>query len=332
MDKEKSEKCFQDSLEYWVENNNKNKKFWNDFAIKWNFVSGDAARSWSKRNREKLSVTRENARLFLGDCESVIHNEKIVSPKVGVLDIESLPLVCYSFEMYNVNIGIEQVISEICLLSWSGKFLNEPDIYSDILTAEEAPKKDMERIVKSCWDFMSKCEVIIGHNFASFDGKMMNTFFLKFGLPPLKYVIVDTLLVARNNFRFSSNKLSFINRELGIRDKISNEGFRLWRLCHEGDQTSLNNMKDYNIGDIYSTEQLFYKVRPYVKNFNVALYNEIDEYQCPVCGSEKLKSNGFYYTNAGKYESILCEDCNCVSRKKQNLLDKDKKKSLLVNS
>jgi hypothetical protein len=263
---------------------------------------------------------------------NIVQKESSELPRVGVLDLESLPMVCYTFEMYNVNIGIEQVISEVCLLSWAGKFLNEPEVYSDILTKEEAPVKDMERIVKSCWEFMSKCNVLIGHNFLSFDGKMMNTFFLKYNLPPLKYVAVDTLLVARNNFRFSSNKLGFINRELGIREKISNEGFKLWRLCHEGDQKSLDTMLEYNIGDVYSTESLFYKVRPYIKNFNVALYNEIEEYQCPVCGSQDLKSNGYYYTSAGKYESIICLDCNCVSRKKQNLLDKDKKKKLLINS
>ena len=91
-------------------------------------------------------------------------------------------------------------------------------------------------------------------------------------------------------------------------------------------------MLEYNIGDIYSTEELFYKVRPYVRNFNVALYNETLTNQCPVCGSTDLKSEGFYYTPAGKWESVRCQECKCISRKKQNLFDKHKKRSLLINS
>jgi len=33
-------------------------------------------------------------------------------------------------------------------------------------------------------------------------------------------------------------------------------------------------MLEYNEGDISATEELFYKLRPYVRGFNIALYNE----------------------------------------------------------
>ena len=148
----------------------------------------------------------------------------------------------------------------------------------------------------------------------------------------LKYTIVDTLVVAKQNFRFSSNKMKFLNDQLGIRNKIDNSGFLLWKGCDQGDEESLKTMLEYNIGDIGATEELFYKVRPYVRNFNVALYNEIEEPQCPVCGSTNLSISGFYYTPSGKWNSIRCQDCKCVSRAKTNLLSKEKKKSLLINS
>jgi DNA polymerase III epsilon subunit-like protein len=235
--------------------------------------------------------------------------------------------------MFDQNIGNEQVIREVSLLSWAGKFLNNTEVYSDILTPDEVFKADEERIVKSCWNFMNKCNIIIGHNLVAFDGKLMNTFFLKYGLPPIKYVPVDTLLVAKANFRFSSNSLSFINRQLGIRDKISNDGFILWRRCFEGDPEALETMLEYNIGDIAATEELFYRLRPYVKNINMALYNDKIEAQCPVCGGTDLITTGKVYpTSAGLYEEEHCTTCGTLSRRKQNLLILEKRRSLLINS
>jgi hypothetical protein len=306
---------------------------WKYYAEKFGFQSAEACRSSFKRTRKAKGFPSKND-IVLENSETnkPAFNSKYKMPIVGVVDIETLPAVVYTFRIYDQNIGIDQIISDICLLSWAGKFLNESEIFSDILTPEEAPLKSDERIVKSCWEFLSKCDYVIGHNWNSFDGRILNTMFLQYGLPPIKYIAIDTYLVAKQSFRFTSSSLKFINQKLGIRDKISNEGILLWAACHRGEKKSLDEMMAYNIGDIMSTEQLFYRVQPYVKNLNVALFNEINEYQCPVCGSTNLKEEGFYWTSAGKWQSLRCSDCGCVSRKKQNLLDKEKKKSLLINS
>jgi hypothetical protein len=304
--------------------------FWQDLLEKftgmgYNFKDKEDLRDKIRKEKKKRGI--------VGNINYPIKDDFSNSPRVAVLDIETLPAEVYTFRLYDQNIGIEQVISEIGFLSWAAKFLNEPEMYSDILTKEEAPLKDDERITRSCWDFLSKVNVLVGHNAQAFDSKLMNTFFLKYNLPPLKYLIVDTLLIAKSNFRFSSNKLKFINQQLGIRNKIDNDGFPLWVACHHGDQKSLDTMLEYNLGDIIATEELFYKLRPYIKNFNISLYNEIESLQCPVCGSTNLNIEGYYFTgNSGKYESVRCLDCKCISRKKQNLLGKEKKKNLLVNS
>jgi hypothetical protein len=317
------QEVFTDCLEHW-KNSDGFTKFWPELAQKWNYKSGEHIRWDFKQARKKANIKKED---FLA---KETHSSQM--PRVAVIDLETLPAEVYTFGLYDQNIGIEQVISEVGFLSWAGKFLNESEVFSDILTSKEAKVKDDKRITKSCWNFLNGCEILIGHNICNFDVKLINTFFLKYNLPPLKFTLVDTLLVARSNFRFSSNKLAYLNSQLGIRNKISNDGFILWKECCQGKQDALDTMLEYNIGDIYATEQLFYKVRPYVKNMNVALYNEIEEYCCPVCGSQKLESEGYYYTPAGCYESVRCSNCKCVSRKKNNLLTKRKKKSLLINS
>jgi len=114
---------------------------------------------------------------------------------------------------------------------------------------------------------------------------------------------------------------------------MEHEGFRLWVKCHQGDKDALKRMNEYNINDVLINEELYYLLRPYLTHkFNLALYNDIEAYQCPVCGSTKLESIGYYYTPAGKYEALRCQDCGCTSRKKDNKLSKQKKKLLLVNS
>jgi hypothetical protein len=299
-------------------------KTWDELAKQFYFESGEKLRDKFRKECKKQGISKKGNNIYKSNNES---------PRIIVCDIESLPGEGYFWSIWEQNIGLEQIISDVCLLSWAGKFLNEPEIYSDILQPKEAIKKDTKRIVKSCWDFLSQADAVIGHNFSQYDEKLINTEFLQYDLPPLKFITIDTLIISKQNFKFSSNKLKFINDKLGIRNKIDNDGFPLWKECHKGNPEALKIMLEYNEGDIIATEELFYKLRPYIRNFNMSLYNDITELQCPVCGSTNLKVENYYYTgNAGKYESVRCLDCKCISRKKNNLLSKDKRKNLLINS
>lgn len=254
------------------------------------------------------------------------------TPRIGLFDVETLPLTGFAWQLWDVNFSPEQVISGTGLLGWAGKFLNDSIVFSDILTPKEAKVKDDERIAKSCWEFVSKCDILVGHNLIDFDFRVINTYFLKHNLPPLKPILVDTLKIAKRNFRFDSNKMQWINKYLGIKQKIETEGFPLWRKCSEGEQEALITMQEYNEGDVLALEDLYYKLRPYIRNINVSLYNEGDISQCPVCGSENVKEEGTYYTPAGRWFSYRCQSCKCLSRGKDNSLPKGKRKKLLINS
>jgi len=283
---------------------------------------------------KRFDTTKERARAAYRRAVGAKQSAyvKPSAPLVAVLDIETLPMIIYAWGLWDEHNTIEQVITDSCMLSWAGKYLNGAQMHSDVMTPDEAKRRDTARIATSLWDFLHGVDAVIGHNFAGFDVKYINTEFLRHGLPPLKFIIIDTLQVARKNFHFSSNKMKFINDQLGIRNKIDNDGFPLWRSCSEGDRDALKTMLDYNEGDIGATEELFYKLRPYIRNFNFSLYNENVIPQCPTCGSEDLTSEGWYYTPAGKWESMRCNKCQCLSRTKYNELTKEKKRALLVNS
>lgn len=309
------EQIFQDCYQKWKIGDGYS-KFWPTLAEKWGYKDGESLRYAFKRERKKRGISKV---------------DKNDGPKILIFDIECSPISCWSFGTWNVNINIDQIVQPSYLLSWSAKYLNDPKVYSDVLTKEEAVSQDDFRILQSMWDMLNSADVLIGHNIIGFDLKKLNTRFIYHNLPPIKkHLIIDTLLVCRSNFYFESNKLAYINRYLGIKQKQENSGFSLWKDCVNGDEESLRIMDEYCKHDTLATEDLYYRIRPFVKSHpNLGLFSEANSNVCPNCGSSNLKSNGFYYTQSGKYESVRC-DCGAVSRKKVNLLDKDKKKSLLI--
>jgi hypothetical protein len=289
------------------------------------------SRGYKSNGKHQFYCTSENhpdnVTRFFVTGESNNYNE-LPEIKIGVMDIETLPIISYSWGLFDQNISISQIIEDSCLLSWAGKMLNDSRVYCDILTPREAVNRNPERVALSAWEFMSNCQIMIGHNWKNFDGKILNNYFLMYA-KPLRHTVVDTLEIARNNFRFTSNKLAFINQKLGIRNKIENDGFPLWKACSNGDKKSLDTMLEYNVGDIHSTEELYYRLRPFMANHpNLAKYNTIETEQCPVCLSEDMSIEGTYYTK--QYVSVRCNDCGSLSRRKANSFTKNKRKSLLV--
>jgi len=136
--------------------------------------------------------------------------------------------------------------------------------------------------------------------------------------PPLPYVSIDTLKVAKRQFNFTSNKLDFINKKLGINAKTETN-MELWRDCFQGKEEPLKRMESYNINDVRIQEELYLRIRPWIKPHpNVAL-NILDETQerCPTCGSKELKEVGkTYKTTVNQYELLRCE-CGATSRRRK---------------
>jgi len=317
---------FSECLEAWSKSDG-HSAFWNSLAQKHGYRDGEKLRNKFKKERERRGINRNN---YQTNSNAASYG----NAKICVLDLELSPMLLYGFDLYDQNFGVEQIVSHTFLISWSAKMLNEPKVYSDVLTPDEALRKDDLRITQSLWELLNPCQVLIGHNIKDFDLKKLNVRLLNHRIVPLsKAQVVDTLSAARQNFSFASNSLKFLNKFLGIKQKIETEGFALWARCMDGDATALQTMDFYCQGDVLATEDLYFRLRPFIKGHpNLSLYfeNNCDE-RCPNCGSENLSNEGFYYTPAGKWASMRCSNCGAVSRSKQNELDKEKRKSLLVN-
>lgn len=83
----------------------------------------------------------------------------------------------------------------------------------------------------------------------------------------------------------------------------------------EGDKEALNYMLKYNKKDVVILEEVYLKLRPWIKNHPNMGNLEGLKMACSNCGSTKVVStNNYYYTSVGKYKLYKCSHCGALSR------------------
>ena len=238
--------------------------------------------------------------------------------KVLLFDIETSPITVFSWGVHQQYINPDAVQADWFILSWSAKWLYSPNVMYGVVTPPEAVSKDDSRIVKSLWELFNEADIIIGHNAKGFDIPKTNTRFLFHKLvPPKPYQVVDTLSTLRSKFGFTSNKLDYVNRMLGIDEKTPTS-LSLWLDSMRGDVTALKNLVKYNMNDVEILEELYIRIRGWIPNHpNMGLYLEAESLVCPNCGSDSVVLSGEYMTQINSYEVFKCKECgaNCRSTK-----------------
>ena len=240
-------------------------------------------------------------------------------PMVLLFDIETTPLSVHTWHTGRQRITPDQIMDEWFLLSYSCKWLFDSKVYGEVLTPEEIKHKDDLRITKGLWHFIDKADIVIAHNAKGFDVPKAQTRFMLHKLaPPSPFQIIDTLLVARKNFRLSSNKLDYIGQLTLNKRKLHTE-YALWLRCLEGDKESLEYMLTYNKQDVLLLEEVYTLFRPYISNHpNMAIYMEAHEPTCPNCGSTDIKECGYYTTAVNRYLAFRCNSCGAICRSRTN--------------
>lgn len=186
-------------------------------------------------------------------------------PKILVLDIETAPLQAYAWGLFDQNIPLDMIIQDWFILSWSAKWLGEPE--SKVMYKDQRNKKGKrltndKPMLKKLWKLMDEADVILGQSSIRFDLPRLNARFIKHKMgPPSTYKKLDTLKMARKYFGFSSNKLAAMSDNLCVKYKKLDHGrfpgTKLWTECLKGNINAWREMESYNIRDIMSTEELF---------------------------------------------------------------------------
>lgn len=255
------------------------------------------------------------------------------APKVLVYDIETAPILGYVWRLWDQNVGLNQIHTDWYILSWSAKWLGDAPqkmMYMDQRKAKNV-ENDLE-ILKGIWKLLDEADIVITQNGKNFDQKKLNARFVLNGMqPPSSYKHIDTKVIASKIFGFTSNKLAYMTDKICKKykklDHAKFAGFEMWKECLAGNQEAWKEMETYNKHDVLALEELYNKLIPWDNSIDFNLYHDKEENVCK-CGSTSFIKNGFYYTSAGKYQKHRCKDCGAETRDKENLLSKEKRKSL----
>ena len=194
--------------------------------------------------------------------------------------------------------------------------------------------QDDKKVMKVLWKLLDDADIVVAHNGKKFDRKKVNTRFMMHGMPPPSpYKMVDTLLIARAHFAFTSNKLNDLAVFLKLGKKVATGGFELWKACLRGEMRAWHKMIRYCRKDVTLLQKVYLKLRAWDnKHPNVGLFVDSIDPLCPKCGS-KVRKEGFAYTNISKFQRYQCKNklCNGWSRGRTNLLTKEKSNSLITN-
>lgn len=252
--------------------------------------------------------------------------------KILVLDIETSPLLIYAWGIFKPRPTHNDIYQDWHLLSWAAKWLLDDQMYSDVLTSEEAKAHNDARICKSVWEKVDEADIIIAHNLDRFDGPKLNARFLLNGLkPPSPYRSLDTLKAARGAFAHTSNRLDYLEKLLGGEGKLENPK-GLWKDCFQGVPEALLQMEKYNCEDVYLLEDVYLFIRPWIKSHpNVGVYMFANESRCAICGGDSLHEESVHTTNAGMYRVFRCNDCGGLSRERRTMLPLPSRKVLLAS-
>jgi hypothetical protein len=283
----------------------------------------------------KMSATMNSIRHIYRTYKDVEPKDPEVielnKPKVLIYDVETAPIMGYVWSLWKQNVALNQIEKDSHLLSWSAKWLDEDEVmYADQRHAKNI--EDDKKIVAELWKLLDEADIVITQNGKSFDDKVVNARFVMHGMkPPSTFRHIDTKLIAKKHFRFTSNKLQYMTDKLCKKYKKSGHakfpGFSMWKECMKGNVEAFEEMKAYNELDVLSLEELYKILIAWDSTVDFNVYHDSDGFIC-TCGHTELKKNGFHYTNLAKYQRYTCTNCGKEYRDGTNLLSKEKRKNL----
>lgn len=253
--------------------------------------------------------------------------------RILILDIETSPNIAYVWRFFKENIGAKQVLENTKMLSFAAKWLGDDKVYY-----QDVQYGDEKQMLSILFGLLDEADIVVAHNGDKFDLPHIQGRGLVLGLkPPAPYKTVDTVKVARYEFNFPSNSLEYLATVLGLENRKDGHkkfpGFELWIGVLANDPEAWEEMREYNIQDILVLEELYLKMRPWMKRHpNVGVYDDGEKPVCPKCGSDHIHFRGFAHTNVGRYHRFQCNDCGGWGRTRLSVYPNELRKNLVVNA
>ena len=179
------------------------------------------------------------------------------------LDIETSPNVGLFWQAgYKQRIDPGNIIKERAIICVAYKWEDEKEVYALNWDCKQNDKKLLEKLIEVC----NQSNEIVAHNGDKFDMPWIRGRCLYHRLPmPPNYQTIDTLKIARNQFRLNSNRLNYIASYLGLGSKIKTE-FDLWKdIVLSNSKPAMEKMVKYCKKDVTLLEKVFNEIKMHVE-------------------------------------------------------------------
>lgn len=232
-------------------------------------------------------------------------------------DLETSPNIGFFWSAgHKLNIGYENIIKERAIICVCYKWEGENKVYALTWDKHQNDKKLLEEFIKVA----NQADELVGHNGDAFDLPWVRTrcLFHQIDLFP-NYTTIDTLKLARNKFRFNSNRLNYIAQYLGIGKKIKTE-FDLWKdIVLNKSETALNKMVAYCKQDVKLLEEVHQKLKNHeLSKTHYGVVAGKNKLTCPECGSPSVhKQRTRVLASGSKRDEYKCQSCGKYHSKYQ---------------
>lgn len=224
-------------------------------------------------------------------------------PRVLLWDIEASNLAANFGYMFCIG------------YKWAGEKKVHLLSIRDYKTFKRNSTSDKE-LVRDFAKVLETADVQVAHYGRRFDLPFIRTRLMMQGLPPIKDIpLIDTWRVARDMFRFNSNRLDTISRAI-YEPAEKNREFKTpldsqhWVRAAAGHVPSIKYIEEHCIADVKVLEKVYLQLRGHAINLpNLSKALNLSKEGCPACGSENIVANGQRLTQRGMQQRAKCNDC-----------------------
>lgn len=232
--------------------------------------------------------------------------------KILMVDIETTPNLVWAFDIWNQNIGINQIEIPTSILCFAAQWYG-----SDNMEFYSQWEHGQERMIAEAWRLLNEADIVVHYYGSRFDVPHLNREFLQAGfLPPAPFKQIDLKVAVSRRFKFTSNKLQFLSEVLGLEGKEEHEGFNLWsKVINIFDkwpaviqEDAKARMESYNKRDVELLSEVYDVLLPWIPGHpHLWLYEGCGG--CPTCGADALVPAGFATTRLSIFKQFRCTEC-----------------------
>lgn len=229
--------------------------------------------------------------------------------------------------LWDANVSLAQLQESAYVMCWAASWLGEDEVMFDSLS-----QSGRKKMLRGIHQLLEEADAVVHWNGIRHDIPLLNKEFLENKMvPPAPFKQIDLLQTSKKVFKFPSNKLEYVCRALGVKEKLKTIGHELWTRCMAEDKEAWKMMKEYNINDVVILKDVYARLLPWVKGHtNYSMLNETSERVCPRCGGTRHQKRGYTYTNASKFQRFQCVSCGGWFKDNQILNKKQYKTSEII--